>query len=62
MAKMVQLTQADGNPCLINAESVVLVITPNPDIKMPSGAKTLVYLGTQQMAVIETVAEVKAKL
>jgi hypothetical protein len=62
MAKMVQLTQPDGNPALINAEAVLLVITPNANLGVNPAAKALVYVGGQQIAVTETVAKVKEQL
>jgi uncharacterized protein YlzI (FlbEa/FlbD family) len=60
VAKIVQVTQANGNPALINADAVTLVITP-PEAA-PTGARAIVYMGSQQLAVRESVAEVKALL
>ena len=61
MAKIIQVTQANGNPALINAEAVTLVITP-PNEGVPPGAQAIVYMGGQQLAVRETVAQIKALL
>jgi hypothetical protein len=61
VAKIVQVTQANGNPALINTEAVTLVITPAEPV--PAGASAIIYFGGgQQIAVRETVAEVKAVL
>jgi hypothetical protein len=62
MAKLIELTQPDGAPALINVESITMVITPNANVGAHPNAKSLVYLGAQQLAVTETVAQVKAKL
>ena len=62
MAKFVELTQPDGNPALVNADSVTLVITPNANLGFHATAKSVVYIGSQQIAVTQTVAQVKAQL
>ena len=61
MAKVVQLTQANGNPALVNAEAISHVVTPPTESTAP-GARAIVYLGSQQLAVRETVAEIKGLL
>ena len=63
MAKIIQLTQANGNPALVNADAVTLVVTPPPPTdSVPPGVQAIVYLGGQQLAVRETVAQIKALL
>jgi hypothetical protein len=58
---MVQVTQANGNAALINADAVTLVITV-PAEGAPAGARAIVHVGAQQLAVRETVADIKALL
>jgi hypothetical protein len=61
VAKIIQVTQANGNPALLNADAVTYVITP-PPTSVPAGAKAIIYFGAQQLAVQETVADIKALL
>lgn len=61
MAKIVQVTQANGNPALVNIEAITHVITP-PTEGVPAGARATIYLGAQQLSVRESVAEIKALL
>ena len=61
MAKIVRVTQANGNPALLNCDAVTHVITP-PAEGVPAGAHAIVYLGSQQLAVRETVDEIRALL
>ncbi len=62
MAKIIQLTQPDGNPALVNTDAIVLVITPNANLGVNPAAKALVYVGAREIAVTESVAQVKAHL
>ena len=63
MAKIVPVTQADGNEALINADAVTYVITPNANIGANPNARAVIYFGSQQqLAVKDTVADIKAKL
>jgi uncharacterized protein YlzI (FlbEa/FlbD family) len=61
MANVIQLTQANGNPCLVNTGAVTHVITP-PAEGSPVGARAIVYIGGQQLAVRESVADIKGQL
>jgi hypothetical protein len=60
VAKIVQVTQANGNPALVNLEAITHVITPPEGV--PAGARATIYLGAQQLSVRESVADIKALL
>lgn len=62
MAKIIQVTQPDGNPALVNAEEVVLVLTPNASLGVNPAAHALLYVGAHQIAVTETVAQIRGQL
>ena len=62
MAKLVEFTQPDGKPMLVNADAVTLVQTPNAAMGYHNAANALLTVGGQVVAVTETVAQVKAKL
>jgi len=62
MAKIIQVTQPDGNAALVNAEAVSLVLTPNPNLGFHPSAKAVIYVGDQHIAVTEPVAQIKALL
>ena len=62
MAKLVELTQPDGKPVLVNADAVTLVQTPNEAMGYHRAANALVTVAGQVVAVTETVTQVKAKL
>ena len=62
MAKIIEVTQADGNAALVNADGITYVLTPNPSMGVNPNAKAVIYLGAQQLAVRDTVAEIKARL
>ena len=61
MAKIIQLTQANGDPALANAEAITHVITPPAQGAAP-GARAIVYVGGRELAVRETVVDIKALL
>jgi hypothetical protein len=62
MARLIELTQPDGSPALVNPDGVTLVITPNASLGFPPAARSVVFMGTQTLAVTETVAQVQARL
>jgi hypothetical protein len=62
MAKLVELTQPDGNPALVNADAILLVLTPNANLGFHPTAKSVVYVGSQQIAVTQTIGQIKAQL
>ena len=63
MAKIIEVTQADGQAALINVDSITMVLTSNAALGVNPNAKSLIYLsGQQQLAVTETVAQVKSKI
>jgi hypothetical protein len=62
MARLIELTQPDGSPALVNPDGVTLVITPSASLGFPQAARSVVFMGTQTLAVTETVAQVQARL
>jgi hypothetical protein len=62
MARLIELTQPDGGPALVNPDAVTLVLTPNAGLGFPQAARSVVYMGTQLVAVTETVAQIQALL
>ena len=62
MARLVELTQTDGKPVLVNADAVTLVQTPNAAMGYHGAANALLTVAGQVVAVTETVAQLKTKL
>ena len=62
MARLIELTQPDGSPALVNADAITLVVTPNASLGFHQATRSVVYTGSQPLAVTETVAQVQARL
>jgi hypothetical protein len=46
----------------VNPDAITLVITPNANLGFHQATRSVVYTGTQPLAVTETVAQVQARL
>lgn len=62
MAKLLELTQPDGDPALVSVDAITLVVTPNRNLGFHPAARSVVYVGSQQVAVTQTVEQIRTQV